>query len=337
MAATDELETLTGVGPTTAEKLRAAGFGSYRQLAIASPTEIATAAELGELVAGDIIDEARERAELGGFETGVDLLERRSKIEKLQWLVPAVDVLLGGGVESQSITEVYGAYGTGKSQITHQLVVNAQLPREHGGLGGSAVFIDSENTFRPGRIDDMVRGLDGSAKTAMMDRHGVETETDLVEAVLDTIYVAEAFNANHQMLLAEKITDLATRSAETRWPIRLVCVDSLTGLFRAEYPGRGNLAERQQKLNKHLHDLVRVATLHNAVVVVTNQVQSNPDAFFGDPTRPIGGNVLGHASTFRLYLRRSKKDKRIIKLVDAPNLPDGEAVFRITGDGVKPE
>jgi DNA repair protein RadA len=155
--------------------------------------------------------------------------------------------------------------------------------------------------------------------------------------MLDKIHVAKAFNSNHQILLAEKAQEIANEYEDAEFPVRLLCVDSLTAHFRAEYVGRGELADRQQKLNKHLHDLDRVGNLYNTAVIVTNQVQSNPDAFFGDPTKPIGGNILGHKSTFRLYLKKSKQDKRIVKLVDAPNLPDGEAVMRVQGEGLKPE
>jgi DNA repair protein RadA len=183
----------------------------------------------------------------------------------------------------------------------------------------------------------MVRGLDDETKQAAMALHQVKTEDELVASILDGIHVAKAFNSNHQMLLVEKADELVKEYADTEWPIRFVCVDSLTAHFRAEYVGRGELAERQQKLNKHLHDLVRLGSLHNAAVVVTNQVQSNPDSFFGDPTKPIGGNILGHTSTFRMYLRKSKGDKRIVRLVDAPNLADGEAVMRVQDGGLKPE
>ncbi|MFB6308342.1 MAG: DNA repair and recombination protein RadA, partial [Haloarculaceae archaeon] len=160
---------------------------------------------------------------------------------------------------------------------------------------------------------------------------------DLVDAVLDRIHVAKAFNSNHQILLAEKAQELASESQDDEFPVRLLCVDSLTAHFRAEYVGRGELAERQQKLNKHLHDLMRVGDLNNTAVVVTNQVASNPDSFFGDPTQPIGGNILGHTSTFRIYLRKSKGEKRIVRMVDAPNLADGEAVMRVEGDGLVAE
>ena len=344
MASDADLEELPGVGPATADKLKDAGFDSYQGLAVASPGELSNTADVGESSAADIINAAREEADVGGFESGSDVLQRREKIGKLSWGVEEVDELLGGGTETQSITEVYGEFGSGKSQITHELCVTVQLPEEHGGLEGSAIFVDSEDTFRPERIDDMVRGLDDEIIAATMEQREIEGEPgeddameELVEDFLDKIHVAKAFNSNHQILLAEKAKDLAAEHEDSEWPVRLLNVDSLTAHFRAEYVGRGELADRQQKLNKHLHDLMRIGDLYNTAVVVTNQVQSNPDAFFGDPTKPIGGNILGHTSTFRIYLRKSKGNKRIVRLVDAPNLADGEAVMRVENEGLVPE
>ncbi|MFP4590348.1 MAG: DNA repair and recombination protein RadA [Halobacteriales archaeon] len=344
MAEDGDLKSLPGVGPATADKLTEAGFDSFEGLAVASPGELANSADIGESTAADIIRAARTEADVGGFESGTEVLERREQIGKLSWLVEEVDELLGGGVETQSITEVYGEFGAGKSQVTHQFCVNVQLPMAVGGLEGGAIFIDSEDTFRPERIDDMVRGLEDEVLEAAIDQRGLEGEPDdestleaLVESFLEQIHVAKAYNSNHQMLLAEQALALVADSQDDAYPIRLVCVDSLTAHFRAEYVGRGELADRQQKLNKHLHDLMRIGTLHNAAILVTNQVSANPDAFFGDPTQPIGGNILGHTSTFRMYLRKSKGDKRIVRLVDAPNLPDGEAVMRVVGEGLKPE
>ncbi|PSP58641.1 DNA repair and recombination protein RadA [Halobacteriales archaeon QH_8_67_36] len=346
MSEAADLEDLPGVGPATAEKLRENGFDSYQGIAVASPSELSNTADIGESSASDIINAARDAADIGGFETGAAVLERREQIGKLSWGVDEVDELLGGGVETQSITEVYGEFGAGKSQVTHQLAVNVQLPAEHGGLEGSAIFIDSEDTFRPERIEQMVEGQADEVLEDMMRLHGIvgedeaadatedELMADLVESVLDKIHVAKAFNSNHQILLAEKAQEIASNTQDDEFPVRLLAVDSLTAHFRAEYVGRGQLADRQQKLNKHLHDLMRVGDLNNTAVIVTNQVASNPDSFFGDPTQPIGGNILGHTSTFRIYLRKSKGNKRIVKLVDAPNLPDGEGVMRVEGAGL---
>jgi DNA repair protein RadA len=309
------LEDLPGVGPATAEKLREAGFNSIEAIAVASPGELGS----------KIIAAAREAADIGRFETGDLVLERRKHVGKLTTSSKGLNDLLGGGLETQSIAEFYGEFGSGKTQIGHQLAINVQLPPEMGGLGGSAIIIDTENTFRPERIAQMVRGLPPSP-----DGRAWESEE-----FLKHIHVARAYNSNHQMLLAESAMDLAEKLKESEKPVRLLIVDSVTAHFRAEYVGRGTLADRQQKLNKHLHELMRFADLNNALILVTNQVMAKPDTFFGDPTKPVGGHVLGHTATFRLYLRKSKGEKRIAKLVDSPNLPDGEAVFSVTTEGLK--
>lgn len=306
------LESLPGVGPSTAEKLREAGFTDLLSIATSSPSQLAEAADIGEGTAVKIIAAARRLADVGGFETGEQILERRKGVGRVTTGSVQLDELLGGGVESQAITEFYGEFGSGKTQLTHQLAVNVQLPPEEGGLGGEAVFIDTENTFRPERIVQMAKGRG-------LDPH----------EVLRHIHVARAYNSHHQMLLVDKVVELSKHH-----PIRLIVVDSLTAHFRAEFVGRGTLADRQQKLNIHMHDLQKFGDTHNAVIAVTNQVHSKPDTFFGDPTRPIGGHIVGHTATFRLYLRKSKGGKRIARLIDSPYLPEGEAVFTVTEDGV---
>ncbi|MFB6283369.1 MAG: DNA repair and recombination protein RadA [Halobacteria archaeon] len=344
MSSSEDLQQLRGVGSATADKLDDAGYTTIQSIAVASPGELSENAGIGDNTASKIIRNARQEADVGGFETGTQVFERRKEIGKISTLVTEVDDMMGGGIETQSITETYGEFGSGKSQFTHQLSVNVQLPPDHGGLGQGAIFIDTEDTFRPERIEQMVRGLEDEILEASLEQRGIEGTVEDDEAVdelcqsfLDNIHVAKAFNSNHQILLAEKARDICDDLEGTEFPVGLLCVDSLTAHFRAEYVGRGELANRQQKLNKHMHDILRVADLHNAAAVVTNQVQSNPDNMFGDPTKPVGGNILGHTSTFRIYIRKSKKDKRIIKLVDAPNLPDGESVLRIKEAGLKPE
>ncbi|OGS47783.1 MAG: DNA repair and recombination protein RadA [Euryarchaeota archaeon RBG_16_67_27] len=307
------IEELPGVGPATAEKLREAGFSDLMALAVASPQMVADAAELGANVAQKIIIAAREAVDIGGFETGDVILERRKSVAKLTTCSKAFDELLGGGLETQAITECYGEFGSGKSQLAHQLAVNVTRSEDEGGLGGDTVWIDTEQTFRPERIRHMSEALDLDS-----------------EAILKQVHVARAFNSHHQMLLVEKAKDLAKD-----FRIRLVVIDSLTAHFRAEYIGRGVLAERQQLLNKHIHELMRFGDLHNAAIYVTNQVHSKPDAFFGDPTRPVGGHIVGHSATFRIYLRKSKGGKRIARLIDSPNLPEAEAVFSVSEQGIR--
>jgi len=318
---TDEcinLEGLDGVGPATADKLKEAGFNSLESIAVSSPSELASVAEIGEATASKIINAARMAADIGGFETGDQVFERRKLVKKLSTGSTALNELMGGGLETQSISEFYGEFGSGKTQVAHQLAVNVQLPEDEGGLNGSTIIIDTENTFRPERINQMAEGV------------GLDFED-----VLKNIHVARAYNSNHQILLMDRAGELAKSLQSTDNPVRLLIVDSVTAHFRAEYVGRGTLADRQQKLNKHLHDLMKFADLNNSIIMITNQVMSKPDAFFGDPTKPIGGHILGHTATFRVYLRKSKGEKRIARLVDSPNLPEGEAVFSVLEEGLR--
>ncbi len=295
------------------ERLRSFGY-TLETVAISTPAELSTILDIKDSEAARLISTARSSVNLGeGFRTGVDLMEERKAVQKLTTGSKSLDNLLGGGIETQAITEFFGEYGSGKSQLCFQLSVNVQLPEEEGGLSGTAAIIDTEGTFRPERIVQMAeaKGLDP-------------------EEALRKVFVARSYNSSHQMLLVDQIYDLAAKEN-----VRLVVVDSLTSHFRAEYVGRGTLAERQQKLNRHMHDLLKLARRINAAVVVTNQVMAKPDMFFGDPTKPIGGHVVGHTATFRIYLRKSKGELRIARLIDSPYLPDGEATFRVTEKGIE--
>jgi len=307
-----ELEDLPNVGAKTAQKLREAGFGDMMRLATATAKELSVKVEIGEGVAEKIIEAAR-KAEKIDFETALDVMERRKDVGRITTGSKAFDELIGGGIETQAITEVFGEYGSGKSQLAHELVVTVQLPEDRGGLNGEAVFIDTENTFRPERVEQIANAFELN-----------------IEEVMERIYIARAFNSSHQILMAEKVNELIQEGKD----IRLVIVDSLTSHFRAEYVGRESLATRQQKLNQHLHTLQNIANTYNAAIFVTNQVQARPDAFFGSPTKAIGGHVLGHAATYRIWLKKGLAGKRIARLVDSPHLPEGECVFKITNDGI---
>jgi DNA repair protein RadA len=245
-----------------------------------------------------------------GFESGEVLMKKREQVAKITTGSKAFDTLMGGGFETGAVTECFGEFGSSKTQIAHLLAVNCQKNDPKA----QAVYIDTEGTFRPERIMQLAKGA------------GVDPAK-----ALKNIKVAKAYNSDHQMLLAEKVEDLIKNGEK----VTVVIVDSLTAHFRAEFIGRGTLAERQQKLNKHMHTLARLADVHNICVYVTNQVMAKPDTFFGDPTHAIGGHIVAHNSTFRIYLRKGKKGSRVAKLVDSPNLPDGEVNFFIETDGIK--
>lgn len=303
---------LPGVGEKIADKLKESGYVDMMAVAAASPMEMANAAEIGEATASKIIYAAREALDMG-FEKATVALERRLNLGKIATGAKGLDTLLEGGIETQSITETHGAFSSGKSQLGFQLAVNVQLPKEKGGLEGGCLFIDCENTFRPERIKQMAESLGLDAKE-----------------ILENIQIARAYNSDHQVVLCERAGELIKEKN-----IKLIIVDSVTSHFRSDYSGRGELAARQQKLNRHLHTLQRLSEVYNLAVYVTNQVMARPDILFGDPTAPIGGHILAHQAGTRLYLRKSKGDTRIARLVDSPNLPEGETIFRITPEGIK--
>jgi len=311
MAEIKDVSDLPGIGPQGAEKLYKANYRTLESVAVASPMELIEVANLGDKTAEKAIKAARDALEMG-FESADEIQKRRAKIGKIRTGSKELDELLGGGVETQSITEIYGKMASGKTQWCFQMCVMAQLPADKGGLAGGVLYIDSESSFRPERV------------IAIAKAHKLDPAK-----VLKNVYVARAYNADHQMLLTDKAEQFIKEKN-----IKLVIVDSLISQFRSEYIGRGMLAERQQKLNKHLRQLMKLAEMHNIVVLVTNQVMSRPDILFGDPTAPVGGNVVGHATKTRLYLRKSKGEKRVARLVDSPSLPDGEAIYSITEDGI---
>jgi DNA repair protein RadA len=307
-----EIEDLPGVGPTTAEKLKASGYETVDSVAAASPSEIAETSGMSLDAAKKAVEAAKQATTLE-FSSGSEVYERRKALGAITTGSKNLDEILGGGVETGAITETYGKFASGKTQLGFQLAVNAQLPKEKGGIDGKVLFIDTEGTFRPDRIEQI-------AKASGLDP----------KAVLDNIFVVRASTSAQQILTADRADKLIRENN-----IKLIIVDSLMALFRSEYMGRGALGERQQKLNGHIHKLQQLADNYHLAVYITNQVMDNPAILFGDPTTPVGGNIVAHAATTRLYMRKSKEEKRIVRLVDSPNMPEAEAVIKITPNGIR--
>ncbi len=311
------LASLPGVGTAIAKKLYDVGFQSLDSIATVPTYELAALGNMGEKAADKIIRAARKT--LGyGFVTADVVLETRHTMAKLTTGSNALDDLIGGGIETGCITEIYGEFRTGKTQLAHQLCVTSQLPIENGGFQLadsspiSCAYIDTEGTFRPERIIDMAVRYSN-----VLD----------IKSVLKNIVHGRAYSSDHQIALVENILHDFSN-------IKLVIIDSLIAHFRAEYTGRGTLSERQQKLNRHLHSLLRLAEIAKAAIILTNQVHSQPDIFFGDAIMPVGGHILAHTSHTRIYLRKSKGERRIARIVDSPFLPETETVFQINKDGI---
>ena len=310
------LDSLEGVGPVTTRKLSDAGVHNVMDLIVRGPVDIAEITGMEKDTAEKIVNKARKHLVEGGllakdFISASELYKTRQSIGKITTGTNCLDTLFDGGIETRALTEVYGEFGCGKTQFAHTMSVMVQKSKEEGGLEGGVLYIDTEGTFRPERIVQIAQAHD-------MDP----------EKVLDNIIVARAYNSAHQVLILEEAGAIIEENN-----VKLIVADSAVGLFRAEYLGRGTLSVRQQKLNHFVHLLVRIAETYDCAAIATNQVMASPDVFFGDPTRPIGGNVVAHTSTYRIYFKKSGK-KRIARMVDSPHHPEEEVIFALGEAGV---
>ena len=307
------LNDLPGVGDATLKKLKDAWILSVRTLAMYPLNKLTDEVGLGIKTAEKLVKTAQD-VEKMGFKSADLIWEKRKLLNRLTTGSQNFDELLGGGIEPGALTELFGEYRTGKTQLAHQLCVNVQLQYERGGLEGNPLYVDTEGTFRPERIIQMSAALD----------------LDYNE-ILKNITIGRAYNSDHQILLIKE----ASRIIEEK-NIKLIIVDSLIGHFRSEYVGRGTLALRQQILNTHLHDLLRLSEVYDELAVLfTNQVSARPDVFYGNPIIHTGGHIVAHGATIRVFLRKGKGEQRIAKVVDAPNIPESDTVFTITEEGIK--
>jgi len=303
-----------GISSTDCKKLQEAGFYTVESVVYAPRKKLCDVKGISEQKADKIQLEAMKLVPTG-FTTATEMHLKRSQIIQVTTGSKELDKLLNGGIETGSITELFGEFRTGKSQLCHTLAVTCQLPIDNGGAEGKCLYIDTEGTFRPERL------------LAVADRYGLQGSD-----VLDNVAYARAYNSDHQMTL---LTQAAAMMSESRYA--MVIVDSATACYRTDYSGRGELSARQMHLAQFLRALLKLADEFGVAVVLTNQVVAQVDGaamFNADPKKPIGGNIMAHASTTRLYLRKGRGEQRICKIYDSPCLPEGEAVFAINADGI---
>lgn len=343
-AAEFDIGDLEGVGAVRKQRLLDAGISNPMDLVVRGVVEISEITGMDRDQAEKVVTAAHKylqehKVMEQTFQTGREKLShRQNSVDKnrISTGCDALNDLLGGGFEPQAVTEFYGIYGCGKTQICHTAAVMSQLTKEQGGLEGEVIWIDTEGTFRPERIRDIVieRELVPLQERKLKSSPKIPVNEDDVNAFLDRITVATATNASHQQMIVDQIrTMLKTwdKDSEVKTAPRvvLIIVDSLTTHFRVEYTGRGLLQPKQADLNKHIHKLIKTAEIYNIAVVFTNQVIANPEGF-GNPIKPVGGNVLAHASTYRIYLKKSAGVKRIAKMDDSPMHEQKEVVFETT-------
>jgi DNA repair protein RAD51 len=305
----------SGVSSADIKKLIESGFHTVESIAYSTKKALTAIKGISEAKADKLQAEAFKLIPMG-FTTATELHRQRQDIIQITTGSKELDKLLEGGFETGSITEIFGEFRTGKTQLCHQICVTCQLPLDQGGGEGKALYIDTEGTFRPERL------------LAIAERYGLNGDD-----VLENVAYARAHNTDHQSQL---LLQASAMMAESRFAVMVV--DSATALYRTDYSGRGELSARQLHLARFLRTLQRIADEFGVAVVITNQVVAQVDGssmFQADPKKPIGGNIMAHASTTRLYLRKGHGETRICKIYDSPCLPEAEAKFSINPDGIK--
>jgi len=306
-----ELNQIKGIGPAIKKKLVECNYNTLKLLATSDSKELAGKTGISESKCQKIIKDARDKIGFS-FKPADQIFEERKNIGKITTGSTKLDGLLGGGIETQSITEVYGSFKSGKTQLAFQLAINVQLPKDQGGLESGAIFIDTEGTFRPERIVEMASDMD----------------LDPMK-VLNNIQVAKVINSEHQILLVKQ---LKTQLKQT--PAKIIILDSLMTCFRADYIGSEQLRERQGKILSHLNDLKTLGNMYDLAIFVTNHVSASFDPI-GDKEKPTGGNVVAHLIQTRVSFKSSRGNQRIARLIDSPYLPEGQIVFQIGSDGIR--
>jgi len=303
-----------GIAATDIKKLQDAGYHTVQGVVYALKKKLIEIRGISEAKAEKIQFEASKYVQLG-FCSAKEVYKMRQDLAHITTGCRDFDKILEGGIETGSITELFGEFRTGKTQLCHNVAVSGQLTFDQGGAEGYSMYIDTEGTFRPQRIVSIAQRfmLNGSD-------------------VLDNIAYARAYNSDHQIeLLSAAGSIMATKR------FAVIIVDSAIALYRTDYTGRGELAPRQQHLGKFLRVLQGLCDEFGVAAVITNHVTAQVDggsSFVTDPKKPVGGNVMAHASTTRLYFRKGRGINRICKIYDSPNLPASECSFSISEAGI---
>ena len=301
-----------GIQSADIKKLVEAGFNSLESVSYVPKKNLVVIKGLSEGKVDKIIKAVYDILQYK-IQPSTIALQERKKLTRITSGSKELDTLLGGGFESNSITELFGEFRTGKTQICHTLCVTCQLPKSDGGGEGKAIYIDTEGTFRPEKL------------ASIAERFGLDPKE-----TIENVYYARAYNSDHQNRLLMQVCALMCEHK-----FSLLVVDSATALYRTDYSGRAELSNRQMSLAKFLRNLQKIADEHKIVVVITNQVVATVDgnSFGGNDKKPIGGHIKTDACQ-TLYLKKGLKQNRICQIYDSPSLPEAEASYSITDRGI---
>ena len=308
-----ELNLVKGINARQIKLLQENGVSTAEALAMSTLNIVADIDGLGDKTAKKLIWNARNALGMTDFITAADIDEN---VEFITTGSSELNRILGGGFQTDKLTEVYGPFKSGKTNLAHTLAVTVQLPISRGGLESPMAYIDTENTFSKEKIKRIAKRFD----------------LDPGE-VLSKIFHARIYSSDHQNQMISKAETLC----KTRG-VRLIVVDSLMALMRAEYVGIGMLAKRQGVLNNMLHGLSRIAETYNCGILLTNQVATKMMGMFSG-NDAIGGNIIAHGCHFRVMFKTkgfssNNSLKRRAVIVDAPDLPPEECEFYITSVGI---
>ncbi|KAH7837758.1 hypothetical protein Vadar_017594 [Vaccinium darrowii] len=301
----------SGIAAMDIKKLKDAGLCTVESVAYSPRKDLLHIKGISDAKVDKIVEAASKLVPLG-FTSASQLHAQRLEIIQITSGSRELDK---EELKPGSITELYGEFRAGKTQLCHTLCVTCQLPLDQGGGEGKAMYIDAEGTFRPQRL------------LQIAERFGLNGPD-----VLENVAYARAYNTDHQSRL---LLEAASMMVETRFA--LMIVDSATALYRTDFSGRGELSARQMHLAKFLRSLQKLADEFGVAVVITNQVVAQVDGsamFAGPQIKPIGGNIMAHASTTRLALRKGRGEERICKVISSPCLAEAEARFQISVEGV---
>lgn len=321
------------LAPSVKVKLINAGFQVASDLTDMRPLQLCKEAGISQEEAVEVLqmlrDDGQPHQQRAATEslTALDLLHQEQALGSIVTFCSALDNALGGGVPVGKTTEICGAPGVGKTQLCMQLAVDVQIPVCFGGLGGKALYIDTEGSFLVQRVVDMAEAAVQHCTLLAEDTEQRQALEELtVEKILSNLFLVRCHD--YVELLAEVylLPDFISEHPE----VRLVVIDSIAFPFRHDFE---DLSQRTRLLNGLAQQLIQLATQHSLAVVLTNQMTTRVSNGQSKLV-PALGESWGHAATQRLILHWEGL-RRLASLYKSPSQMEATIQYQITVQGFR--